>query len=364
VNEYVSTPINRWSGKNSDKKRPLRVTLALLLAVFLHYQLFDFLRDRDFFSQFNQEVELNTEQVQIDSPVEEVPELTPTEVDQTIPDFAEIQEEITDIDDILPELKNQDLDIRAEVKAPELSIKMSTPAKLGELDGVVDDIELSLDTQSLLDDLGEGTITDSIAAEGQVILEEGSVQGEVMNTDEIFDNKTLKGVGGLSTDGVMEGYSSLDALMSMSTINLQGARSALPSDLLFAFGSAELKTTARFGLMKLGMLIDRNPKMYCILEGHTDTIGSDKSNQQLSEERAQAVKDYLVNSLRLSPEKIIVIGFGESRPLVTTGDQNQQAPNRRVDILMRNQIPNYSTSVQRAQIIEDSTPTQRAELVE
>jgi OOP family OmpA-OmpF porin len=91
--------------------------------------------------------------------------------------------------------------------------------------------------------------------------------------------------------------------------------------------------------MKLGMLIDRNPEMYCILEGHSDLFGSDSYNLQLSRKRALAVKNWLVGSLGLDSAHIIVRAYGHSRPKVLEGDQNQQAINRRVDILMRKKIP-------------------------
>ncbi|NIP93610.1 MAG: OmpA family protein [Akkermansiaceae bacterium] len=100
-----------------------------------------------------------------------------------------------------------------------------------------------------------------------------------------------------------------------------------------------MKQSARLGLMKLAILIDRNPEMYCVLEGHTDLFGTDGYNLELSRKRAQAVKDWLVKSLRLDGSHIIVRPFGRSRAKVLEGSREEQAVNRRVDILMRKQIP-------------------------
>ncbi len=91
--------------------------------------------------------------------------------------------------------------------------------------------------------------------------------------------------------------------------------------------------------MKLALLIDKNPGLYCWIEGHTDLIGSDEPNIKLSERRAEAVKTYLVKSMRMDPERIFTRGFGETQPLILEGDANVQAPNRRVEIRMRKTPP-------------------------
>ena len=91
--------------------------------------------------------------------------------------------------------------------------------------------------------------------------------------------------------------------------------------------------------MKLALLIDKNPTLYCWIEGHTDLIGSDESNFKLSERRAEAVKTYLVKSMRMDPERIFTRGFGKTQPLVTEGNVDEQAPNRRVEIRMRKTPP-------------------------
>ncbi|MEO1834113.1 MAG: OmpA family protein, partial [Akkermansiaceae bacterium] len=137
----------------------------------------------------------------------------------------------------------------------------------------------------------------------------------------------------------LKGYTELGRYLNFDVDQLDKGRAALPSDLLFDFDKAELRQTARLGLLKLATLIDRNPEMYCVLEGHSDLFGSDAYNLELSRKRAQAVKNWLVKSLRLEGSHIIVRAYGKSKAKVLEGDQDQQAINRRVDILMRKQIP-------------------------
>jgi outer membrane protein OmpA-like peptidoglycan-associated protein len=88
--------------------------------------------------------------------------------------------------------------------------------------------------------------------------------------------------------------------------------------------------------MKLGFLIQKNPDSLFIIEGHTDTIGSDEDNMALSQRRAGAVVNWLMGSLRLSNDRIRAVGMGETKPISDPrGDKDQQSINRRVEIKVR-----------------------------
>lgn len=148
---------------------------------------------------------------------------------------------------------------------------------------------------------------------------------------ELLDEATRDGTG------LDDRYVTLDDL-----IGLPGGRITditrpifMPTDLLFDFASHELRESARASLMMLGMLIDRNPDTIFVIEGHTDTIGTEENNMQLSLRRADAVASWLQQSLRISDERLKIEGFGKSRPLVyPDGTPEQQQPNRRVEIRM------------------------------
>ena len=68
-----------------------------------------------------------------------------------------------------------------------------------------------------------------------------------------------------------------------------------------------------------------------VLEGHTDAVGSDRYNLELSERRADAVRSYLRNSYRVAPERMTTVGKGESELLLP--EQPTAAPNRRVRVI-------------------------------
>jgi len=120
---------------------------------------------------------------------------------------------------------------------------------------------------------------------------------------------------------------------------LQRNKASIGSDLLFAYNESTLRDDARITLLTVAQLIDRNPGMYCWVEGHTDTFGGDEFNNALSAKRGQAVKDWLVKALQLDSKFIVVRPFGKSSPIVPEGDRDVQAPNRRVDIKMRKTPP-------------------------
>jgi len=74
-----------------------------------------------------------------------------------------------------------------------------------------------------------------------------------------------------------------------------------------------------------------NPKIHMTISGHTDNIGNPAALQKLSEERAEAIKDYLVRN-NISTDRISTIGMGASKPLNDNANENERAKNRRVEV--------------------------------
>ena len=71
------------------------------------------------------------------------------------------------------------------------------------------------------------------------------------------------------------------------------------------------------------------------VEGHTDSFGSDASNNDLSQRRADAVRAYLLSQTGLPENRIAAIGYGESRPIATNDTAEGRAKNRRIDLVIR-----------------------------
>jgi outer membrane protein OmpA-like peptidoglycan-associated protein len=79
------------------------------------------------------------------------------------------------------------------------------------------------------------------------------------------------------------------------------------------------------------------PDSSIVVEGHTDSNGSDSANLILSQDRADAVRQYLVTNFGTNPEKISSIGYGEARPVATNETADGRARNRRIDLVIHGQ---------------------------
>lgn len=90
-----------------------------------------------------------------------------------------------------------------------------------------------------------------------------------------------------------------------------------------------------FGMLtKVLKAIRVYPECTIIVEGHTDSWGSDKVNQKLSTKRAEAVMDYLVANSDIDPVRITAEGYGETKPVASNETQAGRSKNRRIDILI------------------------------
>jgi outer membrane protein OmpA-like peptidoglycan-associated protein len=112
------------------------------------------------------------------------------------------------------------------------------------------------------------------------------------------------------------------------------------NDISFEPGSSQLNKRGRNQLDVIGSeLLDRISKQdfpVLALVGHTDSSGSEERNMQLSRERAESAKNYLVGDWGLPQERILTSGKGELRPLVSNDSEQNRARNRRVEILVLN----------------------------
>ncbi|MFW5967870.1 MAG: OmpA family protein, partial [Persicimonas sp.] len=107
----------------------------------------------------------------------------------------------------------------------------------------------------------------------------------------------------------------------------------LDNSVLFEFGKSVLRPDATDQLSAVADILRRQEEASITVEGHTDAIGSDEFNQQLSSERAQAVRDFLVER-GVNPEQVDARGLGEERPIADNESPEGRAMNRRVEILI------------------------------
>lgn len=131
------------------------------------------------------------------------------------------------------------------------------------------------------------------------------------------------------------GFSDLDQLLSQKGPLGSGTKLRMPDDQLFAYDSANLQPSAMYQLQKLGTLIRRNPHATFSVEGYTDSFGTPEYNLDLSQRRADSVKQYLVQAMGIVPAQIITRGFGQAKFRVSpNGSIDAQAENRRVEVVV------------------------------
>lgn len=330
----------------------------MVVSIALHAGVFIALDRMKIALQFEQARELNTSAINVQQ-VEVRPldfdETQPPEiVVQPNPDSASLMEEI-DLLDALP--KNQDIDIKPDIDEAEYALQMKNPAMEGDPTAVAMELSTGFEVEADLPEFGSEPERLKPAEVGQVTVDPGAVQVDDQELGKFTDDLIKKGANGKVENGALDGIASLDDLLDLPPNILLAKKTMLPSDLLFEFNSAELRENAKVGLMKLALLMDRNPELYCWIEGHTDLVGGDEFNLNLSVKRAEAVKNYLISSMRMDASKIITRGFGRFSPLVTTGTPDEQAANRRVEIRMRKTPPTeeqMKVAPEKAAVVEEA----------
>jgi outer membrane protein OmpA-like peptidoglycan-associated protein len=109
----------------------------------------------------------------------------------------------------------------------------------------------------------------------------------------------------------------------------------LSGSVLFASGKADLVPAAKGKLDEVAKaLTEQDPDSKMIIEGHTDSQGSAASNQDLSQKRAQSVREYLV-SHGIAGDRVTATGFGSTRSIADNATTEGRANNRRVEIVVQ-----------------------------
>lgn len=104
-------------------------------------------------------------------------------------------------------------------------------------------------------------------------------------------------------------------------------------DVLFEFNRAEVKPTAAASLHKLADFLQQYPGRRVLIEGHTDNVGSDAYNENLSRRRAEAVARQL-EAMGVQAPRVTVIGYGKSYPVADNSTDTNRALNRRVEVYL------------------------------
>ncbi len=106
------------------------------------------------------------------------------------------------------------------------------------------------------------------------------------------------------------------------------------SDVLFEVDSSSLNAGSQDALIRAASVMQEYKKTAVIVQGHTDSTGSEDHNQRLSERRADSVKRFLA-AQGVAQERMAAVGYGETRPVASNDNGAGRQRNRRVDVLLR-----------------------------
>jgi len=129
----------------------------------------------------------------------------------------------------------------------------------------------------------------------------------------------------------------LEALRSKTISVYKDARGTIlaMSDILFEFGKADLKQELKENLAEVAAILKSLlTESSVIIEGHTDNVGSAAKNKTLSEQRATAVLNYLVER-GVDKKRLKSVGYGLTKPIADNSTEEGRAKNRRVELVIK-----------------------------
>jgi outer membrane protein OmpA-like peptidoglycan-associated protein len=103
-------------------------------------------------------------------------------------------------------------------------------------------------------------------------------------------------------------------------------------NIYFNENKTNIDPVAAKALDRDGAMLKDNPDIKVEIGGHTDSLGSEKANQKMSEKRAESVKKYLMDKFNIPGDRMIVKGYGSKKPIADNGTKEGRAKNRRVEL--------------------------------
>ena len=123
----------------------------------------------------------------------------------------------------------------------------------------------------------------------------------------------------------------------------EGIAVSFPSGILFPFNSTDILPDGKQNLQQLASSLDKYPNSDILIVGHTDSVGTDAYNMDLSQRRAQSASAYL-QSLGVPASRLQTAGRGESEPIASNDTDEGRQRNRRVEIAI------YASEAYRKQV--------------
>jgi outer membrane protein OmpA-like peptidoglycan-associated protein len=111
----------------------------------------------------------------------------------------------------------------------------------------------------------------------------------------------------------------------------EGIKITFSSGVMFDLNRAVLKDQYKGELSELATILNKYEDTNILLEGHTDSTGTEEYNLELSKKRSQSVANYLATQ-NVNPTRFTIMGYGESQPIASNETSEGRSQNRRVEI--------------------------------
>lgn len=177
----------------------------------------------------------------------------------------------------------------------------------------------------------------------RILQEDEAIGAEQSDEEDAYFNTELPGSGKyhlqVNAEGYLAGLDSFRVEPTKADINvyrvielkqLEVGLSVRLNNIFFDFDKTTLRPESFPELDKVAELLEQNPRLFIEIGGHTDDKGSDAYNEQLSQGRAEAVREYLTGKW-IEAERITARGYGESKPEVENDSDENRQINRRVE---------------------------------
>lgn len=165
----------------------------------------------------------------------------------------------------------------------------------------------------------------------------GAVLAGKREADEILAGAAIGAVVGGGVGAYMDAQQEKLARIPGTTVERVGEDTLLvhfDSDVLFDVNSAVIDSSGRSTLEDVAGVVNEYKKTAVVIQGHTDSTGSEEHNQALSERRATSVSNYLAGR-GVDNDRLAAIGYGEGFPVASNDSESGRSQNRRVDILLK-----------------------------
>jgi OOP family OmpA-OmpF porin len=137
-------------------------------------------------------------------------------------------------------------------------------------------------------------------------------------------------ISDIDKDGVLDNIDKCPDTPKGFEVDATGCSKSVDLNIQFDMDKWDIKEVQTNKIKQFIEFIKSHPEYVVVIEGHTDSDGSDSYNQTLSENRANSVREFIISNGNIPKDKIISKGYGESKPLVENTSSENKAKNRRV----------------------------------